>query len=92
MPWRKKPSIYIDNLDTIEDSRESTAEAIDREYALKELTKAVNRLPKGMKQVVELRFISGLSSKQVAFELDLSESNVRVIQYRALKKLKDYLK
>jgi DNA-directed RNA polymerase specialized sigma24 family protein len=39
-----------------------------------------------------MRFIEGYSCKQVAKGLSLSESNVRVIQYRALKKLKEYLK
>jgi len=44
-----------------------------------------------MKSVVTLRFMQGYSAKQTGEALGISESNVRVVQYRALKKLHEEL-
>lgn len=91
--WRKKQSIYIEDTDAFqEDNSTTTADLLDKEQRLGELKKALDRLPDDMHLVVTMRFIEGYSCKQVARGLNLSESNIRVIQYRALKKLKEYLK
>lgn len=91
--WRKKKELFVENTDTLqEDARPSTGELLDKELQLQDLRKALHKLPKDMHAVVTLRFIEGRSCRQAAKELGLSESNVRVIQYRALKKLKEYLK
>jgi RNA polymerase sigma-70 factor (ECF subfamily) len=91
--WRKKQPIYVEDVDTLqEDTTATTAELLDKRQRLKELQKALDKLPDDMHLVVTMRFIEGYSSKQVAAGLNLSESNVRVIQYRALKKLKEQLK
>jgi len=42
--------------------------------------------------VAILRFIEGLSAKEVAVILEVSEVNVRVLQHRALVKLKEEMK
>jgi RNA polymerase sigma-70 factor (ECF subfamily) len=90
--WRRKQSVYIEDTDTlVEEAVPTTAELLDREQQLGELQKALGRLPDEMRQVVTKRFIEGLSCKQAAESLGLSESNVRVIQYRALKKLRGYI-
>jgi RNA polymerase sigma-70 factor, ECF subfamily len=91
--WRKKKELVVSDTDTMqEDARPSAGELFDKKLQLQALAKALDKLPDDMHSVVELRFIDGLSCKQVAKRLNLSESNVRVIQYRALKKLKEYLK
>jgi RNA polymerase sigma-70 factor, ECF subfamily len=43
-------------------------------------------LPENFRSVLELRFLRGFSVREAARELGLSESNVRVLQFRALKK------
>lgn len=91
--WRKKKDLLTEDMDSVqEDSRPSTAELLDKKLQLQALQKALHKLPDDMHAVVSMRFIEGMSCKQVAKELHLGESNVRVIQYRALKKLKGYLK
>lgn len=91
--WRKKKEVLVEDTDTLqEDVRPSTEELMDKKTQLKDLGKALDALPDDMRLVVTMRFIEGLSCKQVAKNLNLSESNVRVIQYRALKKLREYLK
>ena len=92
--WRKKKDI-LDDGDVISRTESSAAtpdEVLDKQMILGELQKALAKLPKDMNEVVQLRFIRGLSSRETATELNISEANVRVIQYRALKKLRDYLR
>lgn len=43
-------------------------------------------LPDNFSRVLELRFLRGYSVREAASELGLSESNVRVLQFRALRK------
>jgi RNA polymerase sigma-70 factor (ECF subfamily) len=90
--WRKRADIPVEDMNVIAgaDDRDMS-EALDLKFQARELHKALRRLPEDMRRVVELRFIEGLSCREVAQELHLSESNVRVIQYRALKKLRGYL-
>jgi RNA polymerase sigma-70 factor (ECF subfamily) len=91
--WRKKKELLDDGTIIAESiSEEAELEvALDRDMALVELQKAVTALPAEMRVVVKHRFIEGQSARQVAAELGISEANVRVIQYRALKKLRNYL-
>jgi RNA polymerase sigma-70 factor, ECF subfamily len=91
--WRKNKELVIDDVESLhEDTLPSTGELLDKKLRIQNLREALAKLPDDMRLVVTLRFIEGLSCRQVARKLSLSESNVRVIQYRALKKLKDYLR
>lgn len=53
---------------------------------------AVSQLKEPYRQVVTLKFLMGLDNKEVADIMHEREGNVRVIQFRALKKLKTILK
>ncbi|MBO0686323.1 MAG: sigma-70 family RNA polymerase sigma factor [Candidatus Dormibacteraeota bacterium] len=46
----------------------------------------LSRLPENFRRVLELRFLSGYSAPEVAAELGLSVGNVRVLQFRALRR------
>lgn len=50
----------------------------------------LNQLPEKYSQVLELRFLKGYSTKEIAREMGLSIENVKVIQYRALQKAKSF--
>ncbi|MCD6085748.1 RNA polymerase subunit sigma-24, partial [bacterium] len=52
----------------------------------------LKKLPEIQSEVIVLRFIEGLSSKEVGKILKKSDGAIRIIQYRALKKLKEILK
>jgi RNA polymerase sigma factor (sigma-70 family) len=43
-------------------------------------------LPEQFRRVLELRFLKGYSVREVAHELGVTESNARVLQFRALRK------
>lgn len=92
--WRKKKDLLLRDTDSWlqEETNLSLGESFDKELALYNLQKSLNQLPREMQLVITLRFIEGLSCKQVAKKLRLSDSNVRVIQYRALRKIKEYMR
>jgi len=91
--WRKKKDLSIDESTTNElvSNEVSVDEALDYETMIASMQLAVDGLPKEMRQIIHLRFIQGLSSKQVAVQLNISEANVRIIQHRALRKLREKL-
>jgi len=55
------------------------------------IMEAIKRLDETSQKVIVSRFISDLSHKETALSIGISENNVRVIQYRALKKIRDML-
>lgn len=71
---------------------ENLIEKIDKDDEIKKLNHALNSLPKNLKDVAVLRFIEEMKASQVAKILNISEVNVRVLQHRALLKLKEILK
>ena len=56
------------------------------------IKKAIKRLDETSQKVIVSRFISGLSHRETALSIGISENNVRVIQYRALRKIGDMLR
>ncbi len=90
--WRRKQPVPLEvAAELVDDGAASVAEQLDTEQAVVELRTAVRQLPSEMRQVVQLRFIEGLSARQVAKQLGMSEGNVRVVQYRALKRIRKLL-
>jgi RNA polymerase sigma-70 factor, ECF subfamily len=66
-------------------------EDVTRPLAPRENPEAVQRvdallatLPESYRRVLELRFLRGYSVRETAQELNLSETNVKVLQFRAL--------
>lgn len=60
----------------------------DEVHRVREL---LDELPEDRRQVVLLRFVDGLSSREIAVVLDRSEGAVRVLLHRALRDLADRL-
>lgn len=59
---------------------------------IKKINEAIKLLPENLREVVILRFINDLPARQAALILDTTEVNIRVLQFRALKKLKEIIK
>ena len=64
---------------------------MDKQTQAEIIQTALAKLPEEMRSVVTMRFMLGYSAKKTGESLGMSEGNVRVIQYRALKKLKEVL-
>jgi len=71
---------------------EDLIERIQTDNEIKRLREAISLLPENLKEVVILRFIEELSAKEVGEILNLTEVNVRVLQHRALQKLREVIK
>ena len=51
--------------------------------------RVLSLLPDNFRRILELRFLRGYSVREAANELGVSESNARVLQFRALRKAAD---
>jgi len=88
--YRKKKEVSL-NESRIGFYDENLLEKLGNDEQVKELSEALDTLPENLKRVAILRFIEGLSAKEAAVILSVSEVNVRVLQHRALIKLKEVM-
>ena len=88
--YRKKKEVSL-NESRIGFYDENLLEKLGNDEQVKELSEALDTLPENLKRVAILRFIEGLSAKEAAVILSVSEVNVRVLQHRALVKLKEVM-
>ena len=65
--------------------------ALSAKARLEDLEAALARLPERERDIVILRFYSGLPSREVAARMGLSDGNVRYLQTQALRKLRTML-
>lgn len=63
------------------------AEATERMMALEDLRIAVKQLPEAQRDVIILRFASGLSVADTAKALGKRENNIKVLQHKAMQRL-----
>lgn len=90
--WRKKKTLPLDESIEIVDDNDSLEEVLDKTFAAEQVMDAVSRLDTEQRSLVALRFMQGYNVRQTAESLGLSEANVRVKQYRALKRLRILLR
>ena len=90
--WRKKHTEPMDSEEEYVSGADSIEDQIDKQLTKETIGKALYKLPENMCSVITLRFILGYSAKQTADSLGTTEGNVRVVQYRALKKLRGLLR
>lgn len=86
--WKRKTTTNLNEDLEIVDQSESLEELFDKTIESINLKKAVHSLLPREKEIITLRFIQNLSSKEVAKILQTTPENVRIIQYRALKKMR----
>lgn len=67
-------------------------EAVLRDEAQEQLLQAVSRLSDRERDLIALKFVSGMTNRAIAQLTSLTESNVGVILHRALQKLRVELK
>jgi RNA polymerase sigma-70 factor (ECF subfamily) len=91
--YRKKKPVPISNgmMRTHSGSIETLDELVDRKHETQLLVKAVQRLKELEKEIVLLRFVEGLSHKEISAMVGRSQSSCRVILHRALKELRSVL-
>jgi RNA polymerase sigma-70 factor, ECF subfamily len=68
------------------DTRAPEASALDGSETADRAHRILALLPDRFRQVLELRFLRGYSVAEAAREMGVSDSNAKVLQYRALRK------
>jgi RNA polymerase sigma-70 factor (ECF subfamily) len=71
--------------------KQAPKELTEKTMLSKTVREAVDQLKEPYRQVITLKFLIGLSNTEIAEVLGEREGNVRVLQFRALKELKDLL-
>ena len=89
--WRKTPTVLIEDDDEFIDDKQSPHADAEKTFTNELVYGALDTLPTTMRAVVFMRFIEGKSARGVAEALKTTEENVRVLQFRALKKLRKIL-
>lgn len=66
-------------------------ELVESRLALNEIMQAAQSLPEAQRQVISLRFAAGLSVAETARVIGKGEGNVKVIQHKAIAKLREMM-
>ncbi len=78
--------------DLIDRASNDPAETTERALALEDLREAVALLPEAQREVITLRFASGLTIADTARALGKQENNVKVLQHKATQRLQSLMK
>jgi len=77
--------------ESIRDHRRGPAEITEAKVAAEEVFAAVRQLPEAQRDVLLLRFASGLSVAETAEALGKQQTNVKVLQHKGIQRLKRML-
>ena len=66
-------------------------ELVESRVAVSEVMKAAQNLPDAQRQVISLRFAAGLTVAETARAMGKGEGNVKVIQHKAIAKLREMM-
>jgi RNA polymerase sigma-70 factor (ECF subfamily) len=64
-------------------------EMVENRLAINEIMKAAETLPEAQRRVISLRFAAGLTVAETARAMGKGEGNVKVIQHKAIAKLRE---
>jgi RNA polymerase sigma factor (sigma-70 family) len=93
--FRRRKVVAIDGvadlaeLSVVEDQPDA-AEAVNKQQELELLSEAVRGLPDRCRQVLTLRLLYGMSHKQIAAELRISEHTVKAQLAKGMRRCADY--
>jgi len=91
--WRKKKDWDISELgkNTIKSKDEPVDDLIEREDDLRGLKEIIELLTDEQQEAVILKFIDGLSNKEISKIMGKKEDAIRQLQSRAIRILKEYI-
>lgn len=85
----KKIEVDIDDFEIVSGKSPNPEQSLENVQLSKELADAIKTLKPKLQEVIILRYISDLGTDEIAEVMGISRNYVRVLQYRALQKLKD---
>jgi RNA polymerase sigma-70 factor (ECF subfamily) len=89
----RKPVISLDNTpdEKLAIATESSLREIENRMEIEGVYKALKQLPTDYQEIIVMRFVEGLSPKEVSEITGRNHGAVRVLQFRALRQLKKIL-
>ena len=88
---RERPTVDLDNAYGVAEDGPTAHDRAVHGEALDSLRAAIRRLTMEQQEVIVLRFVENLSSRQVAKVLGKNEGAIRALQFRALGRLRKLL-
>ncbi len=88
---RRAKEVELDNSEKIADTKQAISEKIDISFEIKKINKALEQIKEEYKEVIILKYIEELSTKEIAQILNKDKGNVRVLVHRALNVLREVL-
>ena len=85
----RNQSVPLENTDGVASAAPSPEEEVERIEEEERLRLCLGRLGHQEQEIISLKFGAEITNRRIAIMLSLSESNVGVILFRALRKLKD---
>ncbi len=77
--------------DEMVDGAKGPAATVEEQLTMEEVRRAADQLPEAQREVIALRFVSGLSIAETAKALGKREGNVKALQHKAVAKLQKLL-
>lgn len=78
--------------DLVDENRDNDPKArVERTLSIATVRAAIEQLPKDYRDVLLMHYVAGLGHSEVATALSMTEGYVRIIKFRALKKLETLL-
>ena len=75
----------------IPDEGRSPSELAETQITIEEVFALVSQLPEAQREVIQLRFGAGLNIAETAEALDKQQANVKVLQHKGVKRLRELL-
>jgi RNA polymerase sigma-70 factor (ECF subfamily) len=75
----------------IPDGQRGPADLAETQVTIEEVFRLVDQLPEAQREVIRLRFGAGLNIAETAEALDKRQGNVKVLQHKAVKRLRSML-
>lgn len=85
----KVRTVCLDDPVSISNQATLPEEMSDKEEEMRLLQSCISQLSKAEQEIISLKFGAEMTNRQIAKALSLSESNVGIIIYRAVRKLRD---
>lgn len=87
----RKPSVSIESSLPLRSTDPQPEAAVQLSQEYQDMMEAFDKLDPTFRQVLTCRLIDGLSHRETARIMNLKENHVRILQYRALKKIRQLL-
>lgn len=88
---RRRPETSLDGLLELPARGASPFEAAAQQEQLSSVLAALAALSERERDIIALKFVAGLSNREIANAMHLSDSNVGVILFRAIRRVREHL-